>query len=52
MENSQGEAVTMGVLLGFVVDELKVVVSRKTLSNYMAKHSFSNTLAIPGCPSC
>ena len=37
----------MGVLLGFVVDELKVVVSRKTLWNYMEKHGFSYTLAIP-----
>ena len=46
-KNSDGEAVTMGVLLGFVVDELKVVVSRKTLWNYMEKHGFSYTLAIP-----
>ena len=33
-KNSEGEAVTMGVLLGFVVDELKVPVSRKRLWNY------------------
>ena len=31
----------MAVLLGFVVDELKVPVSRKRLWNYMDKHGFA-----------
>ena len=39
------EAVTMGVLLGFIVDKLKVVVSRKAVWNFMKKHGFSYTPA-------
>ena len=44
-KNSDKEAVTMGVLLGFIVDKLKVVVSRKAVWNYMNKHDFSYTPA-------
>ena len=40
-KNSEGEAVTMGVLLGYIVDELKVPVSRNTLYTYMRRHFFA-----------
>ena len=43
--NSDKEAVTMGVLLGFIVDSLKVVVSRKAVWNFMNKHDFAYTPA-------
>ena len=33
----------MGVLLGFIVDSLKVVVSRKAVWNFMNKHDFAHT---------
>ena len=40
-KNSEGEAMTMGVLLGYIVDELMVPVSRNTLYTYMRRHNFA-----------
>ena len=46
-KNHEKKSVTIGVLLCFVVDKLGVVVSRKTLRNYMKMHAFAYSPAMP-----
>ena len=44
-ENAAGRAVTMGVLMSFVTDTLKITVSRKTLWRYVKGNGFLYKMA-------
>ena len=46
-KNAANQAVTMGILMSFVTDELKIEVSRQALWRYMHDHGFAYETATP-----